>query len=563
MKKVFLSLITVFMVLSLSVVLVKANETTTVALEDGVQIRTDGNNGLRWQATVTNPQEGQTYGFLFAQGEIADLTVETENVVNQVVTELNQDGTFAVTMVRFPKAAATQDISVKAYVKVGEEYIYSTNTVVRNLSEVAVEAYKKDIKGDFITAVYEASETTFNLNGGKFLGEFEFVLQNFNDYNGLGTGASNGVVPISQASTRMNYTWKRIVIEYDAELGLWYSAGVGSTSSSKDISGSENAYVIGSHSSNIDTQSKTKIETIFNEVKNGKVYYFNLGTFNLENIPSASNSWYQHASADTNPELLIGTSIHLGGGEALPNVSKDYYDFAGWYNNPQLEGNKVTSQSKERELYAKYTPSTYNISYNLNGGESLVNLVTEYNIESNTIVLPTVEQMHIEAGTFVGWYDNSAMNGTPVTQIEKGSHDDIALYACWEMDAPTILELTDADQTVLNNVTPTIIVNPLVKAGKYIVNEQEYSAGSTAFSTIADALTAAKENDVIYVFAGTYSAELSVTQANVSLIGPNYNVNGESTRNTEAVINAAFNINANNTTINGLKFDTNLNIVSP
>ena len=45
MKKVFLSLITIFMVLSLSVVLVKANETTSVVLKEGVQIRTDGNNG--------------------------------------------------------------------------------------------------------------------------------------------------------------------------------------------------------------------------------------------------------------------------------------------------------------------------------------------------------------------------------------------------------------------------------------------------------------------------------------------------------------------------------------
>ena len=52
MKKVFLSLIAFFMVLSLSVVLVKANEATTVELENGVQIRTDGNNGLRWQANV-------------------------------------------------------------------------------------------------------------------------------------------------------------------------------------------------------------------------------------------------------------------------------------------------------------------------------------------------------------------------------------------------------------------------------------------------------------------------------------------------------------------------------
>ena len=66
MKKIFLSLLVVFMVLSLSVVLVKAEGETSVALTDGVQIRTDGNNGLRWEAKVENAAEGQVYGFLFA-----------------------------------------------------------------------------------------------------------------------------------------------------------------------------------------------------------------------------------------------------------------------------------------------------------------------------------------------------------------------------------------------------------------------------------------------------------------------------------------------------------------
>ena len=77
MKKVFLSLITIFMVLTLSVVLVKADAATKVVLEDGVQIRTDGNNGLKWKATVENAVADQTYGFLFAQGEVDNLTVES------------------------------------------------------------------------------------------------------------------------------------------------------------------------------------------------------------------------------------------------------------------------------------------------------------------------------------------------------------------------------------------------------------------------------------------------------------------------------------------------------
>ena len=155
MKKIVLSLLTVFMVLSLSVVLVKASEnTTTVSLEDGVQIRTDGNNGLKWVANVENYVEGNEYGFLFAQGDLAEVTLATEGVVKQVVEGVTaEDPVMSATMVNFPKKAANQDISVVAYVYDGENYSYS-NVVVRNLAEVAVYA-KNSIDGDFVNAVAE------------------------------------------------------------------------------------------------------------------------------------------------------------------------------------------------------------------------------------------------------------------------------------------------------------------------------------------------------------------------------------------------------------------------
>ena len=161
MKKVFLSLLTFFMVLSLSVVLVKASEATTVELVDGVQIRTDGNNGLRWQANVTNAAENQTYGFLFAQGEVKDLTVETAGVVNKEITELNENGSFAASMTKFPKAAVANDISVRAYVKTGNEYTYSENIVVRNLAEVALGAKNKAVAGEFVEQVVDYVEENY------------------------------------------------------------------------------------------------------------------------------------------------------------------------------------------------------------------------------------------------------------------------------------------------------------------------------------------------------------------------------------------------------------------
>ena len=551
MKKVFLSLITVFMVLSLSVVLVKANETTTVVLEEGVQIRTDGNNGLRWQASVTNPVEGQTYGFLFAQGEIADLTVETANVVNQEVTVLNEDGTFAATMVKFPKAAATQDISVKAYVKVGEEYIYSTNTVVRNLSEVAVAAYKKGLEGDFVKAVYDASETTFNLNGGELIADHEFKVTRFNA--GSATGKYIGMSPSSNPSGATGKFWYRICLKYVEELDLYKVVAV--RTSGADLGTIDYDYIIGAFESSATCTDKDAHKVIKNLVASGDAALDYYAQFD---VPTTS-------SCDVKVRLfkdysLFNNKNHYGGGATLPEVYKEHYDFAGWYNNAELNGESVKVQGKDRTLYAKFSPTKYTITYNLNGGTTSKQLVSEYNIESESIVLPTASEMNIEGGKFGGWFTNSAMSGEAVTEIAAGSNGNIQLYAYWIMDAPTVIELTSADSQVLAQVNPTIIVNPLVKAGNYIVDGVEYSTGSSAFATVANALTVAKENDVIYVFGGTYSDALNISVANLTIIGPNYNILGKAERNTEANITALTTISATNVTLNGLKFTSNGNI---
>ena len=179
MKKVFLSLITIAMFLSLSLVLVKAEGETAVVMTDGVQIRTDEFKGLRWEATVENPVEGAEYGMVFVQGDLTQFDVSTEGAYVASVDELNEQNGFKVSMVNFPKEALVQDISVKAFVKIGEEYIYSANVVTRNLSEVAVEAYEKGVEGEFVKEIYDASLTNLSLNGGTL----RFSSYSMSDYN--------------------------------------------------------------------------------------------------------------------------------------------------------------------------------------------------------------------------------------------------------------------------------------------------------------------------------------------------------------------------------------------
>ncbi|MBO5223931.1 MAG: InlB B-repeat-containing protein, partial [Clostridia bacterium] len=108
----------------------------------------------------------------------------------------------------------------------------------------------------------------------------------------------------------------------------------------------------------------------------------------------------------------------------LPTATKDGYEFAGWYdgeNNPvqSIEAGSVG----DKTLYATWTPVTYTITYDANGGVAVAD--GTFTIESATIVLGDTTK----AGyTFDGWYNT---NGEKVTEIASGSFGNVVLTAKW------------------------------------------------------------------------------------------------------------------------------------
>ena len=537
MKKIFLSLLVVFMVLSLSVVLVKAEGETSVALTDGVQIRTDGNNGLRWEAKVENAAEGQVYGFLFAQGELTaeQLNKDTANVVAKEVEGLKEDGTYHATMINFPKSAAVQDITVRAYVKTGEVYTYSENVVTRNLSEVAVEAYESGTEGDFVKAVYDASETTFNLNGGKFVPEYLFNITKYN------SGAwANEVMIVSSSSGFTTSSYDRIFVKYDEELGLYKV--VGSNKSGSSVTIPEHDYKIqalGTPTNASELAAAEAIRTIIAD-EDPTEYYLSF------TVPT-KNSCNVDVFASKNVELLAGNVLHLGGGVDLPVAYKANYTFNGWYNDAELTGDSVEKQGSDRELHASFSPIQYSISYVLNEGAWVdgYSPVTAYNVETDTITLPTSENLKIDGGTFVGWYDNELGTGSPITSIAKGSYGNVILYAIWVMDSATEVVLNAGDVAAITQYNPTKFVNSLFTAGKFIINEVEYDvADGKLYSNLNDAMTEAVTGDVIYIFGSenvyTFTPGQALT-ASVTLVGPNAGLSSTAERYLEATINPSAN----------------------
>ena len=175
---------------------------------------------------------------------------------------------------------------------------------------------------------------------------------------------------------------------------------------------------------------------------------------------------------------------------------RDYYDFAGWYENSDFEGDAVTqitlNSTGDVTLYAKWTPTIYKIIYSLDGGENNYSNPASYTIESDTIILAKPSR----AGyVFIGWY-NDAECTESMTEISHGSHGIVEIYAKWEavykISGSSILGLTDYAK---NNLTELDI--PSTIDGIQITSIS-YSAfkdcDSLTSVTIPDSVTSIEED---------------------------------------------------------------------
>ena len=127
-------------------------------------------------------------------------------------------------------------------------------------------------------------------------------------------------------------------------------------------------------------------------------------------------------------EYVEGTVV------ALPTTAeKAGYTLEGWYETDACTGPKVTeisaSSTGDRTFWAKWTPRTYTITYMKDASTALTGLVpTSYTIEAKATLPATASNPGFG---FYGWYTNSALTGTAVTEIPQGSTGDKVFYAKW------------------------------------------------------------------------------------------------------------------------------------
>ena len=155
--------------------------------------------------------------------------------------------------------------------------------------------------------------------------------------------------------------------------------------------------------------------------------------------------------------------------------TKTGYTFDGWYKD-DTKFDFETTVTANLTLTAKWTLTTYTITYEGLNGAANPNTATSYTVESETITLQNPTRTGY---TFTGWYD-AETGGNKVESIAKGSTEAKTLYAQWT-----------AISYEITYVLPNGVTNP---------NVTSYTIESNTITLQSPARTG-------YTFNGWYDAE--------------------------------------------------------
>ena len=121
------------------------------------------------------------------------------------------------------------------------------------------------------------------------------------------------------------------------------------------------------------------------------------------------------------------------------DITRPGYTFDGWYENEGLTGNPCTEipsgSTGPKTYYAKWTATTYTVTFDANGGTIKGGYVTNYTCGQSAVLPTDVEK---SGYTFAGWYDNDQFTGKAVTAISNTDYGDKIYYAKWTANTYTV-----------------------------------------------------------------------------------------------------------------------------
>ena len=138
---------------------------------------------------------------------------------------------------------------------------------------------------------------------------------------------------------------------------------------------------------------------------------------------------------------------------------REHYTVEGWYTDFACTADYDfnTPVTADRIIYAGWTPDTYQVTYEKNGGTIANETTFQKYTYSKGLTLPTAEQITRTGYTFGGWYTDEAFaDDTMVTEITETDADDRTFYAKWTANEYTVTydyqDATGGDSTKTKQV---------------------------------------------------------------------------------------------------------------
>ncbi len=135
----------------------------------------------------------------------------------------------------------------------------------------------------------------------------------------------------------------------------------------------------------------------------------------------------------------------------LPVPARDNFDFIGWYTQSDCEGESVSKISStdtgDKTFYAKWSPKTFTVTLNANGGTLSENLTSYVYLTGAT--LPEAEKTGYAFG---GWYADEALTGNSVSVISSSDSGNKIFYAKWNANVYEVKLILNGGE-IINNIT--------------------------------------------------------------------------------------------------------------
>ena len=276
---------------------------------------------------------------------------------------------------------------------------------------------------------------TYNANGGTITDSPHAWVSNNNDTYLFKINLNNSIIQRTGANnTTYTDTWYSVSYNSAFNLTNYTSVNISRIGYHIDAATAWNTQADGSGTSyNQDTDyAWTTFGSLTTEITDITLYAnWKPNPYPLNFNPNGGQC--DTASKTVNYEQAYGT---------LPTPTRDGYTFDGWFTETsggtQVSASTTMQTIDGTTVYAHWHPTTYYISYTLQGGTNHPNNPSSYNIEQTPFTLNTPTRNDY---TFIGWTNNTYINPTLSVTIPEGSFGDYSFTANWHQNyfVPTLI----------------------------------------------------------------------------------------------------------------------------